>query len=360
MSEQTVHPAVAFPPITDQLPAAAEQPQAGGGEVTPPPTRRRRMSIVFAVLSVLVAAFLLFAVWYLVNRKPVTQILPGITTEQLPHYATSFYGVTAPTGVAVAADGSRVYATQTERDPKVVIFDASGKAIGTLAPPASTGSSHVPVYVAVNPTNGNVYVSDRPAGALYVYAADGTFLRTFDPGPNLKGWTPMGLAFDSKGDLFVTGLGAPYMAVHEFAPDGSFVRTFGASGQMNFPNGVAVDREGNVYVSDSNNGRMLVFSPDGQQIGSVKRGSAASELGLPRGIAVDDQDRVYVADVSTQGVLLYHAQAGGSEAPKYIGTIGVQGTVDGAFQFPNAVAVDGRGHLYVADWRNNRIQMWSY
>jgi DNA-binding beta-propeller fold protein YncE len=341
------------PPDT-QPPAAPEAPS------TQEPEGRRRRRILFLLLLGLLGLLLLFGAWYLINRKPITEILPPVTVEQLPHYAFSIYGVTAPTGVAVNADGSRIYATQTEGDPQVIAFDGSGTPIASLKPPASVGGDHMPVYVAVNPTDGDVYVSDRQTGQIYIYSADGGYRRTFNPGSKLKGWSPLGLGFDSKGDLFVTSVGGESQAVHEFGPDGSFIRTIGKPGEFNFPNGVAVDAAGNVYVTDSNNGRLIVFDPQGERMAVAKRGAGGGDLALPRGMAIDDKGLAYVADVTVQGVQVFHVLQPGERSPKYVGQMGVEGSTDGAFEYPNAVSVDGRARIYVADWRNNRIQVWSY
>jgi DNA-binding beta-propeller fold protein YncE len=322
--------------------------------------RRRRKAGLLLLLASLLGVLILFTGWYLINRKPITEILPPITVEPLPHYAFSIYGVTAPTGVAVNADGSRIYATQTEGDPQVIAFDGSGKPIASLKPPAAIGGDHLPAYVAVNPTNGDVYATDRPSGKIFVYAPDGGYRRTFNPGPNLKGWAPLGLAFGPKGDLFVTSVTGAFQAVHQFGPDGAFVRTFGKPDEFNFPNGVAVDASGKVYITDSNNGRLFVFDPEGNRLAVIKRGAAEGDLALPRGAAIDDKDRVYVADLSIQGIQVYRALTSADRLPKYIGRFGVEGSEDGAFEYPNAVAVDGRARIYIADWRNNRVQVWTY
>jgi len=334
----------------------------GPGSDSPPDRRRRRRRMLLLVLLlVAVVALLVIGGWYLLFRKPISEFpLPGLTVEAVPHYSYSIYDVVAPTGVAVNLDGSRIYATQTEADPQVIAFDAAGKQVASLKPPESTGAEHVPVYVAVNPVNGEVYVSDRPAATIYIYSADGAYLRAFDPGPDLKGWAPLGLAFDRAGDLFVTNLGAPFQAVHEFGANGAFIRTFGKADDFNFPNGVAVDSNGNVYVADSNNGRLVVFDRDGNQLGMIPRGVKAGDLGLPRGSAVDDSGRIYVADVTGQGVQIYRALATGASQPTFVGRFGEEGSQDGGFRLPNAVAVDGRSRVYIADWRNNRIQVWTY
>lgn len=349
-------PDVAGAPVAE-APVADEPVMPTGGSQQPSSRRRKAVLIL---LLVMLGAFLLFAGWYLITRKPITEFpLPGVTLQEVPHYSFSIYGVTAPTGVAVSADGSRIYATQTEGETKVVAFDGNGNPVATLMPPPSVPGNHVPVYVAVHPQTGNVYVSDRAAGELYVYAPDGTFLRTFDPGDSLRGWAPLGLAFDAKGDLFVTSVGAPYQGVHEFGPTDDFIRSYGKDSDLNFPNGVAVDATGKVYVADSNNGRLLVFDETGATVGVVKRGASKGDLGLPRGSAIDDSGRIYVADISFQGVHVYKALTDG-RSPEFVGDFGVEGSGDGAFLFPNSVAVDGRSHVYVADWRNGRIQVWTY
>lgn len=340
--------------------AAAAAAAAAVGE-DPEERKRRRKKGLLLLLASLLGVFVLFTGWYLINRKPVTELpLPGLEAESIPHYAYSLYGVTAPTGVAVSPDGSRVYVTQTEGDPSVVIFDGNGTQLETVKPPVTTGGDHVPVYVALNPTNGDLYVSDRPTGSIYVYSKDGVYRTKFDPGKTLVGWQPLGMAFDRQGDLYVTDVSGPFNRVHEFGPDGKLVRSIGEAGQFDFPNGVAVDPVGNIYVTDSNNGRLVVFDPSGRQRAVVRRGASQGDLGLPRGTAIDDSGRVYVVDTTAQGVQLYRVIGEKDRTPKYIGRFGVQGTQDGAFQYPNGVAVDTRARIYVTDWRNNRVQVWTY
>jgi DNA-binding beta-propeller fold protein YncE len=365
--QSELNPSVPIGEAAPEREAASEREVSPQNEISPetvvaPEERgRRRRQVLLLLLLVGLGALLTIGGWYLLYRKPISELpVPGITVADVPHYSYSIYGVVAPTGVAVNPDGSRIYATQTEGDEQVIVFDVSGRQVGSLKPPATESGAHVPVYVAINPVNGDVYVSDRPAATVYVYSADGAYLRAFDPGLDLKGWSPLGLAFDAKGDLFVTSVGAPFQAVHEFGPDGTFIRTFGTANAFNFPNGVAVDANGNVYVADSNNGRLVVFDRDGTQLGVIGRGVGAGNLGLPRGAAIDDSGRVYVADLSRQGVQVYRVLAAGETNPQHVGEFGEGGSGDGAFRLPNAVAVDARSRVYVADWRNNRIQVWTY
>lgn len=359
-STTVVHTSVA-PPVEagGPRPVDADSPRSSEPEAPAPLSRRRKGLLAFLV--VLLAAFALFTAWYLINRKPITTMpLPGIAEQQLPHYSFSIYGTARPLGVAVSASGDRIYVTDTTGDLLVHIYDGSGTQIGVARPPSAAPGNHVPVYAAIDPATGELYVSDRPAGALYIYSADGSYRRTFDPGPALKGWQPLGLGFDRAGDLFVTDVSGPYNRVHEFDAHGTLVRSIGKQGQFNFPNGVAVDGAGYIYVTDSNNGRLVVFDSAGNQVSETPRGSTEGDLGLPRGISIDGDGHVFVVDTTAQGVQVYRTYEAGDQSPQFIGRFGVEGTEDGAFSFPNGVAVDGRARVYVTDAANNRVQVWSY
>lgn len=321
--------------------------------------RRRRLRIALLIFLVSAASLLLiFSGWYLLFRKPISEFpLPGITAERMPAYGYSLYGVRRPMGIAVSPDGSRIYATQSEGDTAVIVFDGQGTELARMTPP-ETGSDHVFVYVAIHPLTGEIYVSDRPASALQVYSSEGTLLRTIDSPVGLDGWQPLGVAFSSDGHLLVTDAGTGQL--YEFDPDGSLIRTIGQLGRFNFPNSVVVDRAGNLYVSDSSNGRLVVLDASGAQVAVLRRGPSEGDLGMPRGLAIDDQARIYVVDTTDQSVKVYRALGPAGGQPLFLGRFGSPGIGDGAFNFPNAVATDARGRVYVADWSNDRVQVWTY
>jgi DNA-binding beta-propeller fold protein YncE len=345
------------------VPAADDSPTppAVEGEPEAQPRRSRRKAIVALLLMGLLAMLSTIAIWYLLFRQPIPPPpLPGIPQVEVPTYATAIYGAQQPSGVAVSPSGDRIYVAQSAGDRTGLVLDAGGNKIGTMAPPEATGTQHEPVYLAVDPLTDEVYVSDRLAATVYIYDRDGAYQRELTLAVPRPGWQPLGLAFDSKGNLYVTDLSGPFQKVLVIDRTATVVRTLGETSKLWFPNGVAVDGAGNVYVSDSNNGRLLMFDADGTVRAQVARGAGQGNLGLPRGLAVDASGRVFVADPTGQGVFIYRAPTDDSRHLDFLGFVGGQGVADAQFQYPNSVAIDARGRVYVADTFNDRVQIWSY
>ena len=355
--------------ISVEAPAALETPApaidaVGGsqGAGVPPiideeRAGSRRKKILALLLALLFLLLALLAVWYMVFRKPIADIIPPAVVKILPSYQYSLSGVTKPQDVAASADGSRLYVTQTEGTQDTVIFDKTGKQLGTLQLPQ--GVNGHPLYVAVNPKDGLVYASDRRDGAVFICNPDGTYVKEFDHG-STNVWQPLGISFDAAGNLFVGDVAGQAPVVHEFGPDGKLIRDFGATSSLTSPSGIAEDANGNVYVSDANNGRLVVFSPTGDLIGQIARGVADGNLGLPVGVALDDKGQILVVDSAASTIQVYSPIQSGATGPLFVDKVGQQGTATGQFLYPNGMHLDAQGRIYVADYGNDRLQVWSY
>jgi DNA-binding beta-propeller fold protein YncE len=348
------------PPLVAPETATPLIPLKDEGVPAAPPETSKRWKI--ALLLILLLIFGLLLGWYLFNRKPLTE-LPGLSQAKVPHYEFSMYGTTKPIGVAVTPTGDRIYVTESDGTRLVRVFDRAGKQTGTLKPPTSTGASHLPMYVAIDPATQDVYVSDRLTASIYIYDAKGTYVRTFAPKGKLVGqWAPLGLTFSPGGDLYVTDVEGRTPKTHRvlvFGPDGTLLRSLGTPGQFNFPNGIAVDSHSDVNVADSNNGRLLIFNAAGKALATINPGIGDGDLGLPRGVAVDESGRLYVVDTADHQVRVYLIGSS-TTTPKYVASFGTEGQLDGTFEYPNGIATDKRAHIYVTDRENNRVQVWGY
>jgi DNA-binding beta-propeller fold protein YncE len=320
--------------------------------------KRRRKAILLLLLLGLLALLVLLTIWYLLFRQPINP-LPPIPESQVPSYSTSIYGAERPTGVAVTPAGDLIYVTDTA-GRVVRIYDGGGTEVGTMAAPPDAVGDFVPTYIAIDPLTSEVYVTDRATGEIFIYDSAGRYQRTFAAAEPIVGWQPLGIAFSKDGDLYVTDLGGASPTVRHFDRTAALVETLGAADGLDFPNGVAVGGDGRVWVTDSNNGRLFIFAPDGTVVAKAGRGMGSGSLGLPRGVAIDDQGRAFVVDSTGQGVVVYRGPAEGDARPEYLGSFGAHGIGNGEFSYPMGGAVDGRGRVYIADTANGRVQVWSY
>ena len=331
----------------------ADQPNTEQG------ASRRKKALLLILLGSL-GLLLLLTGWYLLFRKPITEIPLPVIEQPMPAYQYSLYDLSKPQSVAVSADGSKVYVTQTGAVLDTVLLDGKGTKLATLTPPADLIAQAHQLFLAVNPVTSEVWATDRYNSAVVIYTADGTFSRIFDQGVGLADWQPLAIAFDKAGQAFVADVATTKPVIHVFGTDGKLVKDIGADQSLDHPNGIAVADDGTIYVTDTANGRLQILDKDGKRLGLVDRGNAAGNLGLPVGVAFDDKGRVVVVDSSGARVQVYAQLAAGERGPKFINSFGDAGTADSVMKFPNGLAADGRGRLYVADWGNDRLEIWSY
>ncbi len=127
-----------------------------------------------------------------------------------------------------------------------------------------------------------------------------------------------------------------------------------APGQFDGPSGLAFDSNDNLYVVDSRNDRVQLFTKDGQLLdGWGSSGAGDGELSRPWGITVDADGDVYVADWGNSRIQKFSADG------RYLMSIGGAQSGAASLDHPAGVAVDSNGDVYVTDWGNNRVQIYE-
>ncbi|MDQ6670308.1 MAG: hypothetical protein M3069_06085 [Chloroflexota bacterium] len=166
---------------------------------------------------------------------------------------------------------------------------------------------------------------------------------------------PAGIAVDGDGNVYVSDYALD--RVVKFGPDGSVLGQWGGSGsgpgQLNAPFGVAVDDHNTLFVVDQLNNRVQHFAADGSVLGVWGgAGAGASDLRTPFGVAVAG-GRVYVADFGNDRVQVFAPDG------TLLNSLGGRGSGEGQFQRPAGVCVDRDGTLYVTDHFNDRVDRFT-
>ncbi|MFV2044295.1 MAG: SMP-30/gluconolactonase/LRE family protein, partial [Anaerolineales bacterium] len=196
------------------------------------------------------------------------------------------------------------------------------------------------------------------AGEAGVYGSDNSHFGSFWAGPQGN------LGMDSQGRVYIADTGNHRVRI--FSSDGVLVGTMGGYGtgndQFDCPAGVAISPiNDDIYVVDRCNQRIQVFDSNRiykDTIGVTDViGSDNDHFNNPRGIAVDDVGNVYVADSDNHRVQVFNS------SHNYQRTLGVSGECGddfAHFYYPYGVAVDSESRSYVASgWSNNRVEVFD-
>jgi tripartite motif-containing protein 71 len=330
----------------------------------------------------------------------------------------------SPTRLVTDRDG-KIYVEENGNN-RISVFGPSGhfkRLIGSSG--AGAGQLASPFGTSLGP-NGKLYVAEQDNNRISEFTTGGSFIRAwgFDVIPGGGGGLevcnettdcktgvlgseagqldePSGTAEDAAGHVFV---GEQSDArVDEFTASGAFVRGWGYNvnpsggsgdlevctgstgcqagvsgsgpGQLNDPTGVRVDKAGHLWVADTDNNRINVYTTSGSFRSSFGGlGGGAGKLNEPTDIAFDRSGNAYVNEQGGNRVSEFNSHG------HFIRAFGV-GVIDGANKFqvctkstgcqlgldsgfgalgaPEGVSVDCRGAVYVTDYDNNHVERFG-
>lgn len=264
----------------------------------------------------------------------------------------------------IATRGGKIVVADTTRR-KFQVFGRDGRFIGESrpsnnpkAPPSKTsgGIFSKPSGLAID-SRGRVYAADSADHYIRVFDGQGMFQREMHNKHGKDGGI-LGLCCDNAGNVYLSDPDNGCIQVMS-CESGGWVRKIAskgnADGQLQLPQGIALDRYGQIFVVDYATSKISVFSKAGIfQRSWGGKGTNKGEFNVPRGIAIDRVDRVYIADSLNHRVQVF--SAGGD----YLYQFGGRGNEQGRFIGPSDLSIDPDNNcLYVVDRGNCRVQIFE-
>jgi sugar lactone lactonase YvrE/flagellar hook assembly protein FlgD len=220
---------------------------------------------------------------------------------------------------------------------------------------------------------GNIYVADTYNNRIQKFNSNGELITKWGTRGTDNGefGYAYGIAVDKNGYVYVADTVPAYLLgdeayaegrgdcrIQKFDSNGKFIKKWGSygsgAGQFKRIEGIAVDKDCNVYVTDVYNANVQKFDSNGKllmQFGS--QGTGNGQFAWPSGLAVDQDGVIFVADSHNHRIQKFDAKG------KYLGKWGGNGyNGNGKFDRPYSVALYG-GYVYIGDQETGRVQKFD-
>jgi sugar lactone lactonase YvrE len=249
--------------------------------------------------------------------------------------------------------------------------------------PATSAQLNYPVAVAVD-RSGNLFIADRQNNRIRMVSSNGVITTVTGSAPGYSGdggpaasaqiSDPRGVGVDTAGNVFIADSGNNRIRMMNAA---GIITTiaggtpgFGGDGgpatsaQLGLPVDVAIDGAGNIFIADRGNYRIRQINSSGiitSVAGKTDDGGPASsaQLNYPNVVAADSVGNLFIADTDSQRVRKV-TTTGMITTAAGNGTVGFSGDGGPAslaqLNYPAGVTADTNGNVFIADTRNNRIR----
>jgi DNA-binding CsgD family transcriptional regulator/sugar lactone lactonase YvrE len=368
---------------------------------------RRRLVIAVPVAVLVVMGLAVFAFLATRTGGPVMTIVTvagtgrsSFSADGRPAKATDLFRPSAvvvdPNGTLYFIDGNRVRMI-TGRDTIKTIAGTGDSGYGGDGGQAPSAQLNSPKALAIDP-DGDVFIADTgnsrvrevdTTGKIFTVAGTGDAGYSGDGEQAVRARlnAPTGLAVGFGGSLFI---GDTLNHRVRMVTSGGVISTFAGTGTaayafeggpataapLNLPEALAFDSEGNLYIEDVGNGRVRKvdlageivtvagtgvpgFSGDGQPASAAELRLASQGLGSGQALAVDTKGNLYIADAGNERIREVDLR-GTISSVAGTGRAGYSpdgsGPLEATLNDPLSVAVDAQGVLYITDSENNLIR----
>ena len=213
------------------------------------------------------------------------------------------------------------------------------------------------IFVSIS---GEIYVDNgQQDGQVYKYS-----LNTNSSVPVMYvGQQCYGLFIDANNILYCSVYGLHQVATKPLDSSSNIMKIVAGTqcagslpNQLNYPRGIFVTINFDLYVADTNNDRIQLFG-SGELNGTTVAGSTSLNITItlhnPVGITLDGNNNLYIADRDNNRIVV---GSGPYSFRCLVGCNESSGSAPNQMNGPRMISFDTNGNMFVADWGNNRVQ----
>ncbi len=283
-----------------------------------------------------------------------TSFAEGIPTQKTPLIlqikSTQEMALALPSDVAVQAD--KVYVVDGAHH-RVVVYNLQGKVLFSFGSKGNkTGEMNYPVGIFAA-RNKRIYVADSGNRRVQIFSQKGKYISGFDVKIDNKSVRPIDLIRHSATGSIIVSAGNRLLI---YSPKGKLLKTWGSNGvnqgEFRYPATLAELEDGRIAVVDVLNSRVQVFNINGTVSTVVGEwGVLPGQLFRPKGVAIDKQGNFYISDSYMNVVQKY------SDGAEFIALLGEQGK---AYNMLTPVGMTVyKNRLYVVEMKNNLVSVYQ-
>ncbi len=311
-------------------------------------TVKRLMQIITAIVVIIAA---IFGYFYWKHQRPADEDYI-FNMEQRPVYRFSIYGnpkrsLKSPMAAYVSRQGN-IYVASTNNH-EIQVFKPNGEYLFTFGRPGPKPGELAYPYGITENKKGNLLISETGNKRIQEFTPQGEFvaIKASPAGP-IKVEKP-GPLFAKDGKLYIGDLIKQQVIVVD--DKGQTEKVIKG---VNYPHGIAADGNGKVYIADAGGYRIAVVDKQGRERQSIASWQENNRFSLLRGLALDTVGRIFVADSIVSTIRVFDADG------NHLFSFGNKGFDKGELLYPTGVFIDGSNRIFIADWANNRVEVWGY
>ncbi|MHB9010552.1 MAG: NHL repeat-containing protein [Carboxydocellales bacterium] len=310
----------------------------------------RQLLIILEIITIIAGS--IFALFYLQKPLLAEKRISLPVTNQQPKYLFSIYGnqqksLAAPMAAYVSPNGN-IYISSTNNH-EIQVFKPNGQYLFSFGKQgAKPGELNFPYGITGN-AQGNILVAETGNPRIQEFTPAGKFVRVVASAAGPVKVEKPGPLYSKDGKVYIGDLVKQQVIVLD--PQGKVWQTIK---NVNYPHGVAVDAKGRTYVSKGGGYRVAIFDSQGKPVTSISKLPGDTNFSLVRGVALDKAGQIFITDSIASVIQVFSPEG------KYLFGFGGQGFEDGKLLYPTGLYInEGTNRIYVADWANNRISVWS-